>query len=1020
MQTFNFSLFSKAVQLALISSISFSVHATELFWDPIGSCSGDFNNADCWGGIGVPGTSDVATWNLDYSSPYTVSFNNFVSNQQARIREDDIFWQLNGNTYHLYNAAITPTQAGLQVGINSNEGQARLQILNGSVSSDLTVVGVGDDSVGHLFIGNSGTFSSTLTNTTGFLGNNIGSSGTVTVDGAGSTWSNSGDLHVGESGTGTLNINNGSSVSNAVGYLGFNPGSSGTATVDGAGSTWSNNSSLYIGGNVGAAGGTGTLNISNGGTIDVTDTLKVWNAGTVNLNGGSITAGSFDSTLGTFNFTDGALTVNGGTGTYADGNIDLVIDGTGVGDNPTLVLANGASANYSAGNAIIGEDGTGTLNITNGGAVTNTTGYMGMSTGGNGTVTVNGVGSNWINSSNLEIGLNGTGILNIQNGGTVAVGGYIGNGAGASTINLDGGILSVLGNIDIDKFNIGSVAGSSGNYTIGAGKTISATTVSVGKFGTGNLNINNGGMISISSDSFVGEKNGSIGTATIDGAGSNLTNTFDFTVGGGGGGTGTLNILNGGTVSSLRGYLGRGVGSSGTATVDGVGSVWSISNTLRVGENGNGILNIQNGGTITSLSGGVGSGYTSIGTVTVDGAGSTWANNFTLSVGKGGTGILNIQNGGTVTSSNVFLGDGTGSIGTSTVDGADSNWMNNTDFYVGWNGTGILNIHNGGTVTSTTGYVGRLDSGNGTVNIDGVGSNWTTSGSLYLGGYSNAPTGGNGTLNVQTGGALDVGATLKVWSSSTINLTNGTINANDLNNDGTITGSGAITTASGLTNQGTMAFTDTTDVSGAVTNDTSGSILISGGTTTFNNDVVHNGAQFQVVDGSQAVFSESYSGEGDFAGTGELVFAGNLLPGNSPALIDVEGDMTLLSTATTTMELSGLLRGDEYDAFDVGGELALGGELDVVLYGLGDLFNPSLGDEFDLFSAETLIGEFDILSYANLDSGLDWQLDYLFDENGTTDIIRLSVVSAVPIPSAVLLFGSGLIGLIGLARRKAA
>jgi len=959
------------MQLALISSISFSVHATEQFWNPIGSCSGDFNNTDCWGGTGVPGASDVATWNFDHASPYTVNFNNFASNQQARIREDDIIWQLNGNTYNLYNAAVTPAQAGLQVGINSNEGQARLQILNGAVSSDLTVVGVGDDSVGHLFIGNGGAFSSTLTNTTGFLGSSIGSSG--------------------------------------------------TATVDGAGSSWSNSSSLYIGGNVGAAGGTGTLNISNGGTIDVTDTLKVWNAGTVDLNGGSITAGSFDSALGTFNFTDGTLTVNGGTGAYADGNIDLVIDGVGAGDNPTLVLANGASANYSAGNAIIGEDGTGTLNITNGGVVTNTTGYIGMSTGGNGTVTVNGVGSNWINSSNLEIGLNGTGILNIQNGGTVAVGGYIGNGAGASTINLDGGILSVMGNIDVDKFNIGSVAGSSGNYTIGAGKTISATTVSVGKFGTGNLNINNGGMISISSDSYVGEKHGSIGTATIDGAGSNLTSTFDFTVGGGGGGNGTLNILNGGTVSNKSGELGQGVGSNGTATIDGVGSTWNNSFVLSVGESGDGTLNIKNGGTVTSKIGDVGSGYTSTGIVTVDGVGSTWANDFGLDVGDGGTGIVNIQNGGTVTSSNVFLGNGTGSFGTVTIDGADSNWINNTDFYVGWNGTGILNIHNGGTVTSTTGYVGRLGSGNGTVNIDGVGSNWTTSGSLYLGGYSNAPTGGNGTLNVQTGGALDVGDTLKVWSSSTINLKNGTINANDLNNDGTITGSGALTTASGLTNQGAMTFTDTTDVSGAVANNMSGSILISGGTTTFNNDVVHNGVQFQVADGSQAVFSESYSGAGDFTGTGELIFAGDLLPGNSPALIDVEGDMTLLSTTTTTMELGGLLRGDEYDAFDVGGDLTLAGIFNIELYDLGSgLFAPEAGDTFDLFTAENIYGDFDLLSLAILGNGLNWQLDYLVDFNGSTDLARLSVVSSVPVPAAVWLFGSGFIGLIGVARRKKA
>ncbi|VAW65853.1 hypothetical protein MNBD_GAMMA11-3437, partial [hydrothermal vent metagenome] len=55
---------------------------------------------------------------------------------------------------------------------------------------------------------------------------------------------------------------------------------------------------------------------------------------------------------------------------------------------------------------------------------------------------------------------------------------------------------------------------------------------------------------------------------------------------------------------------------------------------------------------------------------------------------------------------------------------------------------------------------------------------------------------------------------------------------------------------------------------------------------------------------------------------------------------------------------------------------------------------------------------------AVLGEGLDWQLNYLIDFQGTTDIVQLSVVSAVPLPTAVWLFSSGLFGLIGIARRK--
>ena len=68
----------------------------------------------------------------------------------------------------------------------------------------------------------------------------------MTVDGAGSSWTNSG-LVVGGSGTGTLAIRNGGKVSNVTGVLGFNAGSTGAATVDGVGSAWTNSGSLFVG-----------------------------------------------------------------------------------------------------------------------------------------------------------------------------------------------------------------------------------------------------------------------------------------------------------------------------------------------------------------------------------------------------------------------------------------------------------------------------------------------------------------------------------------------------------------------------------------------------------------------------------------------------------------------------------------------------------------------------------------------------------------------------------------------------
>ena len=81
----------------------------------------------------------------------------------------------------------------------------------------------------------------------GSVGLSVGSTGTVTVTGSGSSWINgiSGGLNIGSFGTGTLTIANGGKVINITAFaanIGNGAGSQGTVTVAGAGSTWSNSS----------------------------------------------------------------------------------------------------------------------------------------------------------------------------------------------------------------------------------------------------------------------------------------------------------------------------------------------------------------------------------------------------------------------------------------------------------------------------------------------------------------------------------------------------------------------------------------------------------------------------------------------------------------------------------------------------------------------------------------------------------------------------------------------------------
>ena len=68
----------------------------------------------------------------------------------------------------------------------------------------------------------------------------MNSTGTATVTGTDSEWNTDFFLHVGETGTGTLNVEAGGLVSNADGTIGINLNSTGTVTVPGADSQWNN------------------------------------------------------------------------------------------------------------------------------------------------------------------------------------------------------------------------------------------------------------------------------------------------------------------------------------------------------------------------------------------------------------------------------------------------------------------------------------------------------------------------------------------------------------------------------------------------------------------------------------------------------------------------------------------------------------------------------------------------------------------------------------------------------------
>lgn len=121
---------------------------------------------------------------------------------------------------------------------------------------------------------------------------------------------------------------------------------------------------------------------------------------------------------------------------------------------------------------------------------------------------------------------------------------------------------------------------------------------------------------------------------------------------------GALTVDNTDSTSRLLsnwGWIGTSPGVTGQVTITGSGSTWT-STALFVGDTnspgGSGILNVLNGGSVTSLSDSIGFNSDSTGAVKVDGIDTTGVastyNNWVLKVGYNGHGTMDVTNGGIV------------------------------------------------------------------------------------------------------------------------------------------------------------------------------------------------------------------------------------------------------------------------------------------------------------------------------------------------------------------------------------
>jgi subtilase-type serine protease len=678
-----------------------------------GLCAGPASAATyTWGG------TDGASWFLGSN----------WSGSTVPTSSDTLFMD-NGNTVVIDGAAASSYDT--RVG---NTGTGSLLIENGGSLTDTTIfigqaagssgtavvtgagsswtttsMGVGHSGTGSLTISDGATL--TVTTYSSYVGAEATGIGTVTVTGAGSSWIGNNYLYIGNNGTATVLVEDGGSVSNGLdAYVGRHAGSNATVTVTGDGSSWTTGGNLYVGYN-----GTGSYTVTDGATT------------TIN---GDIVVGYGSAGIGTLTVSDGAvLQVGGGTNGISTGSGTATI----VIDNATLRVINSALTSSAA--------------MTLGSTVTiDTNGYGASLSGvlsgsgsllktGTGTLTLSGAntytGGTTLQAGTLALGSStalGADALTMADGTTLDL---VGNGlsvanwitsTGTATINVGAGLSNTLkGDLDGGSDGLLVKTGSgtlvlTGDADYGNGTEVAAGTLQIGDGGThgsitGDVLVDSGATLAVNRSDDIPFASTVSGEGSVVKLGSGtLTvlgeNTYT-------GGTevaaGTLQIGNGGTVGSIVGDV--AIDSGATLAFNrsddiAFAGVFSGEGTLE--KDGDGVLTLTG-----DSSGFAGSTVVDSGTLAVDGTlgGTLSVLSGAILAGSGTVGSTTIEDGG------VLSPGGAGSIATLTVDG-DLSFASGASYLVDATSDGSSDLVDV-TGTATLG-------GASTVAV-ASGSNWSTS-----------------------------------------------------------------------------------------------------------------------------------------------------------------------------------------------------------------------------------------------------------------------------------------------------
>nr|WP_280821664.1 autotransporter-associated beta strand repeat-containing protein [Mesorhizobium soli] len=735
---------------------------------------------------------------------------------------------------------------------------------------------------------------------------------------------------------------------------------------------------------------------SVGGQVNLVNSaglaLNFWDGAAGPKNNGVINGGDglWQSNAGNDNWTNSGGTINAG---YADGGFAIFSGtaGTVTVDNSLVPVA--ASGMQFASNGY----------LISGGALT-LVGPESIIRVGDGTVAGAGmtatIASVLTGSSRLVKTDAGTLVLGgtntytggtAINGGTVRIASDVNLGAAAGGLSFDGGTLNttatmtsnravtlagagtLLTNASTTLTLSGTVAGGgaltksgtgilvlTGDASHTGGTTIAAGTLQVGNGGAtgsiaGNI-VDNGALIFNRSNAllYAGSVSGT-GTLTQNGSGT-LTMTGNSTYAGATAvNAGKLVLQSGGQINGTASLT---VNAGGEMIVDGTGSrlVAGPGNSL-IGDTSTGALTVRNGGSASFAGLTLANGAGSSATLNVTGPGSQVTTTGASIFGANGLATVNILDGGKM----ISAGAGVTTLGgvpptagyraVVTVSGAGSQWdfVNSLQFR-----RGAMTVSNGGLVTAGTADIAfGTNAASADLLVTGGSSRFETRGALTL---ANAAT-GRGTITIADGGAVKAGSGTLAMGLGNAALNIGGAEGGPAAHAGTLEATAVTMGAAGNRinfnhDSSNYEFNAAISGAGSVNHNGTGATVLAGansykGATTINAGSLYiNGNQSAATGLTTVNSGGTLGGKGTIGGDVVVANGGAINPGDlstAPGTLTIDGHLTLNggSTLNYSFGQANVAGGALNDLINVGGDLVLGGTLNVKTSGGGN-FDPGI------------------------------------------------------------------------------